>query len=501
MNLVTQLQMAAQTVGERVAFGPRDGGMSYAELFDRAANGATHLREVGAERLVYLGVNDPAFPVAVFAAAWAGLPIVPLNYRLSDTQLTELIEEQEQPTVIVESGAENRVPATGGDVLDGASWLERTRSGPGAEAAAPWDNDPDALAVLLYTSGTTAKPKAAILRHSHLTSYVLGGVEFMSAGEDDASLVSVPPYHIAGVANVLSNVYACRRVVQLPHFDPQSWLDTARAEQVTHALVVPTMLARTVQALDGAADAEVPSLRTLAYGGARMPLPVIERALELFPGVEFANAYGLTETSSTLSVLGPDEHREALASNDPAVRARLASVGRTLPGIEIEVRDADSCVCAPGEVGEIFVRGPQVSGEYVAEGSRLDDDGWFPTRDRGRLDEEGYVFIEGRADDVIIRGGENIAPAEIEDVLLQLPDVLEAAVVGVPDEEWGQQIAAVVVARSASGLEVDDVRDHARRRLRSSRTPERIELWDALPRTDTGKLVRREVLTGLGAPA
>ncbi|MGO4750438.1 class I adenylate-forming enzyme family protein, partial [Streptomyces sp. 2MCAF27] len=202
--------------------------------------------------------------------------------------------------------------------------------------------------------------------------------------------------------------------------------------------------------------------------------------------------YGLTETASSICVLGPEDHRRALASGDPAVRERLGSVGRPLPGIGVEIRDADGKVLDPGRTGLVFVRGEQISGEY-AGGRALETDGWFATRDRGRLDEMGYLFIEGRADDTIIRGGENIAPAEIEDVLLQYPGVREAAVLGVPDAEWGQRLVAVLVGAG----DPEDIRSFARRRLRSAKTPDTVVFRPELPRTPTGKLLRRTLVTEL----
>jgi acyl-CoA synthetase (AMP-forming)/AMP-acid ligase II len=361
--------------------------------------------------------------------------------------------------------------------------------------------DPEAIALLLYTSGTTAAPKAAVLRHRHLSAYVMGTVEFASADDDAASLVSVPPYHIAGVSNTVSNLYAGRRVVHLTTFTPEAWLDTVRAEGITHALVVPTMLARVVEHLDGlgVTDAAVPTLRSLAYGGAPMPARIIERALALLPTTDFVNAYGLTETSSTVAVLGPDDHRVAAASDDPAVRARLGSAGTLVPGIEAEVRDGHGAPVPPGAVGELWLRGEQVSGEYLHRDAVVDPDGWFPTRDRAWLDPDGFLFVEGRADDTIIRGGENIAPAEVEEVLRAHPAIADAAVFGLPDEEWGQVIAAVVVVRAGHEVDGDGVRAFAREHLRSSKTPDVVEFRAELPVTETGKLLRRVLQAELAA--
>jgi acyl-CoA synthetase (AMP-forming)/AMP-acid ligase II len=260
-------------------------------------------------------------------------------------------------------------------------------------------------------------------------------------------------------------------------------------------MVVPTMLARIAEEMDGATAATA-TLRTISYGGARMPQTVLEQALRLFPDTGFVNAYGLTETSSSIAVLGPEDHRLAFESSDAMAKQRLSSVGRVLPGIEIEIREGIHPV-PPNSHGEIWVRGDQVSGVYADGRSPRDEQGWFPTRDAGWIDEEGYLFIEGRTDDTIIRGGENIAPAEIEEVLMRHPAVLDVAVVGTPDEEWGQRITAAVVLRSGMSVEPEELSEWTRRHLRTSKTAERVVIRQALPRTETGKLLRRQVLAEL----
>jgi acyl-CoA synthetase (AMP-forming)/AMP-acid ligase II len=453
--------------------------------------GAAELQSHGARSIVYLGLNGPAFSTAVFAAAHCGLPITPLNYRLSDEQLHELIASIDAPLVLVDAEMAGRLPA---DVprLMTAEFLERAAL-PHEPIAPPSD---DGAAVILFTSGTTSAPKGVLLKHDHLMSYILQTVEPGSAGEDECALVCVPPYHVAGVASVLSNAYAGRRVVFLPTFDPAEWLATVRRERVTSAMVVPTMLARIVEHLDGA-KADVPSLRSISYGGARLTPSVLESALDAFDRTGFVNAYGLTETSSTIAVLGPEDHREALASDEPLVRMRLGSAGRPVPGIELRILDDEGQPCGPGTAGALFVRGPQVSGEYLGHGSCLDAGGWFDTRDRASIDADGYLYIEGRRDDTIIRGGENIAPSEIESVLLTHPAVADAAVVGLPDEQWGQRIAAVVVPRANEVLDTSEVQGYVRSRLRGSKTPEAVAVWEELPYNPLGKLLRREVLARL----
>ncbi|WP_026061765.1 MULTISPECIES: class I adenylate-forming enzyme family protein [Rhodococcus] len=476
MNLSMILEMAAST-GERAVATVGNRTLTAAGLDALARRAAAQFRNHPA--VLYLGSNHLAYPVALFGSALAGVPFVPLNYRLGEQQLTALKAKHPGALVLEQEDL---------DALVDDSYAT---GDPEPPLEPQWDGD--TVAAIIYTSGTTSDPKPAILRHRHLLAYVLNTMEFGSAAETDASLVSVPPYHIAGLTNLLSNFYTGRRVVYLPAFDPQVWLETVRRERVTHAMLVPTMLARIVATL-GDDTADTPTLASLAYGGSRTPRPVLEHALRAFPDTGFVNAYGLTETASSVAVLGPDDHRTAFDSTDPAVRDRLGSVGRPLPGIEIEIRSEAGEPVPAGETGLIFVRGEQISGEY-GNRSVLDAEGWFSTRDLGRLDTDGYLYVEGRSDDTIIRGGENIAPAEIEDVLLAHPGITEAAVIGVSDTEWGQRIVAVLVGDG----DPDEIRQWVKERLRSSKTPDNIVFRDELPKTETGKLLRRTLLAELEA--
>jgi acyl-CoA synthetase (AMP-forming)/AMP-acid ligase II len=432
----------------------------------------------------------------LFAAAWAGVPFVPVNYRLEDRQLHSLIERYPNSLVLTDPLTADRLiglsPLIFEEWLSELSTIDLEEVGPTEPA-----EDDDDVAVVLFTSGTTSEPKSALLRHRHLMAYLLGSVEFGSADESEAVLVSVPPYHVAGIANMLSNLFSGRRLVYLASFSAHEWLSRVAEEKVTHAMVVPTMLARIVERLGGEVMTSS-TLRTLSYGGAKVSERVIRQALEAFPNTGFVNAYGLTETASTIAVLGPDDHREAVSSDDPKIQRRLSSVGQVLPMIEIEIRDEHEQVVAAGESGLIYLRGEQVSGEYAGV-SLLDGDGWFCTRDQGSIDVDGYLYIEGRVDDTIIRGGENIAPAEIESVLLAQPGVAEACVVGLPDDEWGQRIVAVVVCNEGDVIDPKALQDSVRGVLRGSKTPEEIIIRDSLPHTETGKMLRRVVLSELVA--
>jgi len=491
VNIMMLLEMAASGFGDRVAVGPREGGLTYQQLFDRAGAAADRFRGEPIEHVAMVDVASEALPISLFGAAWAGLPFVPINYRLADDELRALVARVSPGTVICDPVAEERVQG-----VDGVSTVSRTAYLTDLAARPPaapeWGMDAEEIAILLFTSGTTGVPKAAVLRHKHLVSYIFGSVEFMGAGEEEATLMSVPPYHIAGMAAILSSVYAGRRIVQLPNFEANEWVDLAIREEITHAMVVPTMLARIVEVL-AERNITIPSLRHLSYGGGKMPHPVIDEALYLLPHTNFVNAYGLTETSSTICLLGPEDHREAHRNDDPAVRQRLSSVGRPLPSIEVSIRDEQGNEVEPFETGEIWVRGEQVSGEYLGRGSQLSAEGWFCTKDGGWMDDAGFLYISGRVDDIIIRGGENISPGEIEDVLMEHPAVADACAIGVPDAHWGERVVAAIVLHEGSEVTPEELQEFVKTYLRSSRTPEHFAFTPELPYNETGKLLRRVV--------
>jgi len=488
MNIVTLLDMVASVDPGRVVVGDAASGLTAGELRELATKAATELADQPGRPLLFAGTATEAFPIMLFGAAAAGRPFAPISYRLAPGPFAALVRNQLPATLVAQQrGAGKLPPLDGLRVATPEAYLDVVRRA--EPSGREPDQDPDRPAVLLHTSGTTGDPKVAVLRHRHLTSYVLNGTELLGAGRDEAALVSVPPYHIAGVAGLLTGLYGGRRIVQLPNFEARAWVETAAAQRITHAMVVPTMLARIIAVLAETGET-LPSLRHLSYGGGRMPRPVIEQALELLPHVGFVNAYGLTETTSSIAILGPEDHRAAKTAEDPAVRARLDSVGKPLPGVEIVVRDASGAGLGAGERGELWVRGPQVSGEY-ASSSRIDAEGWFRTQDAGRIDHDGYVHVEGRLDDVIVRGGENLSPGEIENVLIGHPDVADAAVFGSPDEEWGEIVVAAVVLRPGAEVEEKEVQDWVATHLRSSRVPAEVRFLPDLPRSDVGKVLRR----------
>jgi acyl-CoA synthetase (AMP-forming)/AMP-acid ligase II len=480
VSLATLLEMAADGYGDRTAIVAADGAVSYGELLDRVRRRAGLLRD--AQHVVHLGLSGAAFVEHLLGAAWAGRPFVPLNYRTRPAELAPLLDAFRPVLIAHDAAYADKASACARD----ADLLLATDAPVGAPIeAAPVDGED--IAVVLHTSGTTSKPKAVLLRHRHLSSYIFGTVDFASAEPDETALVCVPPYHVAGIMGVLTPLYSGRRIAFLPQFDPAGWLRAAAAFDVTHAFVVPTMLARILDALEAEPALHPPRLRHVAYGGGPIHRAVVERALRLLPGVDFVNAYGLTETSSTVALLGPEDHRAAIDSDDPAVRARLGSVGRALPGVEIRVVGEDGEDLPPGEVGVITIAGAQVSAQYHGGDGPA---GAFATGDLGYLDDEGYLFIGGRSDDVIIRGGENISPGEVEEVLARHPGVRGVAVVGVPDAEWGQRVVAFLEARDDARATDEELVAWARTSLAGFKVPESFLWLQELPRTDTGKVLR-----------
>ena len=469
--------MAAEAMGDREAVKLNNDSITYSELNYMSKSVASLVKNN--EKIGFLSENNLLMPAALFGAAIAGVEFVPLNYRLSEEQLNMQLKRISPAILFTDQDIKCKGIKTIGITtlaLDNKAELDNY-------------SDDEAVAVELFTSGTTGEPKSAVLKHKNLMAYILGTVEFMSAGAEESVLLSVPPYHIAGIAAVLSSSYSGRKIVQLPNFSAEAWMRLVIKEKITNAFLVPTMLKRIVEKFDD--NLSFPSLKNVAYGGGKMPRSVIERAMKLLPHVNFTNAYGLTETSATICMLGPEDHRSAFNSSDALIKRRLSSAGRPIPSIELIIKNDEGNICLPEELGNVWVRGEQVSGEYKGIGSKLDSEGWFPTKDRGFLDSDGYLFIDGRADDVIVRGGENISPGEIEDVVRTHPNVEDVAAVAVKDIEWGEAVGLVIVA--SSPIEDGEIIKLVRTKLRSSRVPSIIKYMDELPYNETGKLLRRVI--------
>ena len=469
--------MAAESMGDREAVKLNNDSITFSELNHMSKCVASLVKNK--EKIGFLSENNLLMPAALFGAAIAGVEFVPLNYRLSKEQLNMQLKRISPAILFTDQDIK----------VEGIKTIGINSLTFDNEAELNSHIDDEAVAVELFTSGTTGEPKSAVLKHKNLMAYILGTVEFMSADPEESVLLSVPPYHIAGIAAVLSSSYSGRKIVQLPNFSAEIWIRLVIEEKITNAFLVPTMLKRIVEKSNDSLT--LPSLKNVAYGGGKMPRSVIERAMQLLPHVNFTNAYGLTETSATICMLGPEDHRSAFNSSDALIKRRLSSVGRPIPSIELIIKNDKGNICSPEELGNVWVRGEQVSGEYKGIGSKLDSEGWFPTKDRGFLDKDGYLFIDGRADDVIVRGGENISPGEIEDVVRTHSNVEDVAAVAVKDTEWGEAVGLVIVANSP--IEDNEIIRLVKTKLRSSRVPSIIKYMDELPYNETGKLLRRVI--------
>jgi acyl-CoA synthetase (AMP-forming)/AMP-acid ligase II len=513
MNAVSFLSIPASIVPEQEAIVGGEQRSTYADTQSRVRRLAGALARLGVghgTRVAALDTNSHRYVEAYYATAMLGGVFIPLNYRAKRPELEHMLGKGDARVLLVGARYLELVEAlrpslTGLQTIacfDGAAGGHR-----GYEdliAGVPEHEDEaevedDDLTILMYTSGTTALPKGVMLTHQDFTAYVTANVELADGTPRGAALLCVPLYHIAGVTNMMTTLWTGRRLVLMSQFEPRGWLDLVEQERITHAFVVPTMLKQLLDQPD-LERRDLSSLQILSYGGAAMPLPVIRRAIERFPrSVGFVNAFGQTETTSTLTLLGPEDHRLDGTPAEVELRTRrLTSIGRPLPDVEVQIVDEDGQPLAARQVGEICVRTPRVMKGYAGSTeSPLVRDGWLPTRDMGWIDEDGYLYIAGRKDDMIIRGGENIAPAEVESVLQSHPDVDEAAVVGVPDVEWGQRVAAFVVLRPHAAVSVEALAKFCRERLASFKKPEQIHFLAELPKNPMGKILRRE----LRAPA
>jgi len=475
------------------------------ELVARLSNVFKGLDLKPRDVIAALDTNSHLYVAAYYAAAKAGLTFLPLNYRAKEAELEYMINTADARVLLVGDRYADLVNKIAGKFKDtslvamGAGDGKTPRLQDLIAKAEPDENEAEVededVSVLMYTSGTTSLPKGVMLSFRDFTAYVTANVEMADGTERGAFLVCAPFYHIAGTTAMMTNLWTGRKMVVMPQFDPALWLELVQKEKITHAFVVPTMMK---QVLDHAnfAKTDFSSLTNLAYGGAAMPIATIRRAIAAFPQtVGFVNAYGQTETTSSLTILGPDDHRMQGTQAEVELKMkRLNSIGKPLPDVEIKVRDDEGKLIGAGEVGEIIIRTPRIMKGYAG---RTDEsalpDGWRATGDLGWVDEGGYVFFAGRKDDMIIRGGENIAPAEIETVLMSHPAVDEAAVIGVPSVEWGQTVKAYIVLRPGQQTDAKDVQEFCRTRLASFKRPEHLEFIDALPKNALGKILRKEL--------
>lgn len=488
--------------------------LTYGRLWQDIQRLANALRALGVQRgdcVAVLQTNSHHYVEAYYATAVLGGVFLPVNYRAKLPELEYMLTTARAKVLLVgdryfDAVEQLRPKLTSVQTYvtmepphDGLLDLKRLMAEAAAESELPEVEDEDTT-ILMYTSGTTALPKGVMLSYHDFTAYVTANVELADGTPRGTALLCVPLYHIAGATNIMTSLFTGRRLVILRQFDAKAWLEAVERERVTHAFLVPTMVKQLIDC-PAFSRHDLSSLENLSYGGAAMPFPVIRRAIEMFPKtVGFVNAFGQTETTSTLTVLGPEDHRLDGTPEEVERRLkRLKSIGRPLPDVELKVVDAEGKELPIGQIGELWVRTPRVMKGYGGAGATSSplQDGWLPTHDMGWLDDDGYIFLAGRKDDMIIRGGENIAPAEVEAVLYSHPGIDEAAVVGIPDVEWGQRVAAVVVPRPGVTLSAYEVAEFCRQRLASFKKPEVIRFIDALPKNPMGKILRKDLRTQL----
>lgn len=510
MNIAELLTIPASMFPEQEMLRFEGRGTTYAGLCERVSRMADVLRSEGVQagdRVAVLQVNTPAVLEALYASAALGAVFVPLSFRARQDELAHMMKVA-GPRVLLAGDrylqmardlaaaqtSEPRVVALESAAVERLDYPGDTQP----EATVPVvDVADDALAVLMFTSGTTAAAKAVMLAQADLINFVFSTTEPADGSDRGAVLLAAPLYHVAGLSAALTATFAGRRIVLMRQFDAEEWLTLIGAESVTHAFLVPTMLKRLLDQ-PAFSSADLSTLRVLSYGAAPMPLSVIRRAIEMFPtSVQFINAFGQTETTSTVTMLGPDDHRLDGTPEEIEKRLRrLASIGRPLPDVEIQIVDESGRRLSSGEVGEIVIRTERVMRGYYGEDEATRAavaDGWLRTQDLGWTDEDGYIFLAGRKSDLIIRGGENIAPDEVELVLESHLAVEEAAVIGLPDEEWGERVVAVVVPRSGHHVTADALVEYCRQRLASFKKPEQIIFAGELPRNALGKVLRKEL--------
>ncbi|MDX6741161.1 AMP-binding protein [Actinocorallia sp. A-T 12471] len=463
----------------------------YGELAERSDRVADLLSALppGA-RVGYLDRNATEYFELLFGAAKAGVALVPLNFRLSPPEIRWILDDADVSLVVA---ASEHLPALEGldvPVIEvGDPYEAWVASGkpvdPRREASG------DELLVLMYSSGTTGRPKGVRISADGLAA----GAELFGAcfdvDADSRSLVPIPYFHIAGAGWALITIARGGALVQSREPTPSSMLAQLTEFRVTHTAMVPAVI-QVLCEMPAAKDADFSALRQIVYGASPISEPLLARAVALF-GAEFFQSYGLTETIGVTTLLGPDQHRP-----DNPVAGRLRSAGSAVPGMRVAVLDlVTGEIAAPGVVGEVVVQGPCVTPGYWrnpdATTEAFTADGWFRTGDAGSMDADGFLYLHDRIKDMIVTGGENVYPAEVESVLAGHPAVLESAVIGVPSDRWGETPLAVVVRRPGVEAEEKELIGWLRERLAHFKCPTSVVFADALPRNASGKLLKREL--------
>jgi long-chain acyl-CoA synthetase len=475
---------------------------TFRELDDRSNQVASGLKGHGigaGDRVAYIGANGPSFLEVLYGAAKAGAIATSINNRLSPREIIQLLNDADPAVVVVDRDARTLVETS---ALPTSVTLLLEVAGEGDESYEVWRDeqdvqdpnvpvDADDTALILYTSGTSGLPKGIMLTGTNFGCALYSLNQDIELQEDSVCAAPIPFFHIAGLGLALAANLNGGRLLLETAIDPPAVLRLLVDRRVSHAAVVPTVLQRLL-ALDDVSREDFSALRYIVYGASPIPLPVLKEATEVI-GCKFLQSYGLTESTGGFTVLGADDHVA-----DEAFARRLTSAGKAMPDAEIRVVDPMTLKDVPvGTRGEVLVRGrrimlgywrqPELTASLILEG------GWLRTGDGGSFDEDGYLYLNDRIKDMIISGGENIYPAEVESALTGHPDILEVAVIGVPSAEWGESPHAVVVLRPGSTLDEVTLIEWSRGQLAHFKCPASATFVDALPRTASGKLQKAKL--------
>jgi acyl-CoA synthetase (AMP-forming)/AMP-acid ligase II len=486
--------------GAALEFG--DQLFSYGQLEAHSDQLAWGLRGLGVghgDRVGYLGKNSSRFFEVMFAATKLGAIVTPINWRLAVGEIAYILRDSSPAIVWVgrefEELFEEARDASGITlrtiVFDGEVPVEVALDRE-VEVVIPVPIDPEQTAILLYTSGTTGFPKGAMLSHRALLELrrrEANGPDWLSWRPPEVCLVSMPLFHISGIRLALAAMYNGCRVLVVPEFEAQSILRIIHTRQVTRLLLVPAalqMLARTREA----ALTDFSRVRYIYYGGSPISPAVLQECMAMF-GCGFDKSSGATHTAGVAVCLGPEDHQPG--GGGP----KMSSAGKPILGIEVKITSPQGDTLGSGEFGEVNIKSPGTMSGYWGklEETRavLGEDGWFRTGDGGFIDDDGYLFLKDRIKDMIISGGENVYPIEVENALAHHPSVAEVAVFGVPSEKWGEEVRAAVVLRAGMLASGEDLIAWSRERLAGYKAPKRVEFTTALPRNAGGKILKREL--------
>ena len=489
-NLAQNLQTTADRYPDAVAIKLDDFELTYAGLRDAAAKFAGKLHADGirpGDRVALSQPNVPTFPVIFYGALWAGATVIPMNPLFKPREIEYYLTDAGASVMYgmpgeAEIGAkEAGVDFIGVDPTDPGALL-----GDAEPIADPVERADDDTAVILYTSGTTGRPKGAELTHHNLMNNAeMVHEQLVRVTQGDVIMGCLPLFHVFGLTCGLNvAVRSGATLTLIPRFDPAKVLEIMQRDKATIFEGVPTMYNALLVAA-GDSEVDLGSLRTCCSGGSALPVEVMRKFEERF-GTQILEGYGLSETSPVASFNVPDRPRKP------------GSIGLPLQGVEMRLAQSDGTDAPEGEVGEIAIRGDLIMKGYwgrpdaTAEAIR---DGWFYSGDLARVDDEGYFFIVDRAKDLIIRGGYNVYPREVEEVIYEHPDVVEAAVVGVPHEHYGEEIAAYVVLTPGAKADSESLTEWIKERVAAYKYPRTIEFIEALPKGATGKILKRELRT------